>query len=940
MIFKSKVYYKLYFYFDMNKNKKLFLLDAFALIYRAYFAFAKNPRINSKGLDTSAIFGFTNTLIEVIKKQKPSHLAVIFDTKKPTQRHIDYPSYKAHRDAMPEGISEALPYIDRLLEALDIPKIYKDGFEADDVIGTLAKKAEKEGFQVFMMTSDKDFAQLVSENIFMYRPGNKWQPTETWGIKEVLDKFSIKKVSQVIDFLAMMGDAADNIPGISGVGKKTAQKFIAEYGSVEGLFANVDSLKGKIQEKVRASKEIGLLSKQLVTIITDVPVDFDEDKMLLKIENRDTILEFFNELEFRNVIDRLFKNEETQKISTEDQKVKEEIVINDQIDLFSDPSNQLKTKENQRLEEINYLVCNSEVDLLDFLTKSFNQNLLVFRTVINDLNSNKNILGISIKFSSDQIMYVPLDNKNRLKYIELLRPVFKNQEFTKISYNIKDQIKLLSHNGIYLDGNLFDIAIAHYILHPDLRHNLDLISENYLSISLDVEIIKKGKNKYTLSDLSIESIASRFNKQTDIINKLYEIFKQELNRDGVMDLFNDIEMPLLQVLSKMELEGINLDVDMLKDYSIELEKVALQTSNIIHELAEADFNISSPKQLGVVLFEKMQLVKKPKKTKSGQYSTSEETLQKLRSEHKIIDYILDYRELKKLLSTYVNALPEIIDPETKRIHTTFNQSVASTGRLSSVRPNLQNIPIRTERGMKIRQAFIPSKDQLLLAADYSQIELRIMASLSKDKSMIDAFNNGLDIHSATAAKVYNVDLKDVDRIMRSNAKSVNFGIIYGISAFGLSQNIGISRGESKKIIDQYFDEFPGVKDYMDSSILKARELEYVETIFGRRRYLKDINSRNAMMRGAAERNAINAPIQGTAADIIKIAMIKIDEELSKNKMKSKMILQVHDELIFDMHVDEEQELRIIVAESMSKACSLEVPLIVDIGVGIHWLEAH
>ena len=924
----------------MTEHKKLFLLDAFALIYRAYFAFAKNPRINSKGLDTSAIFGFTNSLIEVIKKQKPSHLAVVFDTKKPTQRHIDYPSYKAHREAMPEGISEALPYIDKLLEVLEIPKIYKDGFEADDVIGTLAKKAEQEGFQVFMMTSDKDFAQLVSENIFMYRPGNKWQPTETWGIKEVLDRFSIKKVSQVIDFLAMMGDAADNIPGISGVGKKTAQKFIAEYGSVEGLFANVDSLKGKIQEKVRASKEIGLLSKQLVTIITDVPVDFNEDKMRLKIDNRDAVLEFFNELEFRNIIDRLFKNEELDKTSLENQNVEEELVSTDQIDLFAAQNTQLKTKESQKLEDKNYLVCNSEIDLRDFLKKSTNQDLLVFQAVINDLHNNKDILGISIKFSSDNIMYIPLDNKNRLIYIDILKPVFKNKEFTKLSYNIKDQIKLLSHNGIDLGGDLFDIAIAHYILHPDLRHNLDLISESYLSISLDVDVVKKGKNKYTFSDLSIQAIALRFNKQTDIINKLYDIFKKELNQDGVIDLFNTIEMPLLQVLSKMELEGINLDVGMLKDYSIELEKIALQTSNIIHDLAEADFNISSPKQLGVVLFEKMQLVKKPKKTKSGQYSTSEETLQRLRREHKIIDYILDYREVKKLLSTYVNALPEIIDPETKRIHTTFNQSVASTGRLSSVRPNLQNIPIRTERGMKIRQAFIPSKDCFLLAADYSQIELRIMASLSKDNSMIDAFNNGLDIHSATAAKVYNVDLKDVDRTMRSNAKSVNFGIIYGISAFGLSQNIGISRGESKKIIDQYFDEFPGVKDYMDSSILKARELEYVETIFGRRRYLKDINSRNAIMRGAAERNAINAPIQGTAADIIKIAMIKIDEKLCKRKMKSRMILQVHDELIFDMHSDEEQELRIIVEDSMSKACSLEVPLVVDIGVGAHWLEAH
>ena len=925
----------------MNEPKKLFLLDAFALIYRAYFAFAKNPRINSKGLDTSAIFGFTNSLIEVIKKQKPSHLAVVFDTKKPTQRHIDYPSYKAHREAMPEGISEALPYIDKLLEVLGIPKIYKDGFEADDVIGTLAKKAEKEGFQVFMMTSDKDFAQLVSENIFMYRPGNKWQPTETWGIKEVLDKFSIKKVSQVIDFLAMMGDAADNIPGISGVGKKTAQKFIAEYDSVEGLFANVDSLKGKIKEKVIASKEIGLLSKQLVTIILDVPVEFDENKMLLNLDNPDAVLEFFNELEFRNVFDRLFKKQEpsividNDKISNDNKKL-----ATDQIDLFSDQNNKVNNKEKIKLIDRNYLICKSEEELKDFLKIAVNQHELTFNTVINDLNNKKDILGVSIKFSADLIMYIALNDKNKLSYLQLLKPLFENQQFTKISYNIKEQIKLLSNHGINLSGDIFDTAIAHYILHPDLRHNLDLISENYLGVSLEVEVKKTGKNKYTFSELSIESLSFRFNCQVDVIYKLHAIFKEKLNKNGAAKLFNDIEMPLLKVLSNMELEGINLDIDMLSAYSVELEKVAIQTTSLIHSLAETKFNISSPKQLGEVLFEKMALVKKAKKTKSGQYSTSEETLQKLRSEHKIIDYILDYREVKKLLSTYVNALPEIIDINTKRIHTTFNQSVASTGRLSSVRPNLQNIPIRTDRGMKIREAFIARKGCLLLAADYSQIELRIMASLSKDKSMIEAFNNGLDIHSATAAKVYNVDINDVDRKMRSHAKSVNFGIIYGISAFGLSQNIGISRGEAKIIIDQYFDEFPDVKEYMDQCIMKARDLEYVETIFGRRRYLKDINSRNAIMRGAAERNAINAPIQGSAADIIKIAMITIQNQLKDKNMESRMILQVHDELVFDMLPHEEGNLRQIVQESMSNACNLSVPLVIDIGTGVNWLEAH
>ena len=920
----------------MSGHKKIFLLDAFALIYRAYFAFAKNPRINSKGLDTSAIFGFTNSLVEVIRNQKPSHIAVIFDTKKPTQRHVDYPDYKAHRDAMPEGISEALPYIDRLLEVLRIPKIFKDGYEADDVIGTLAKKAENEGFQVYMMTSDKDFAQLVSENIFMYRPGNKWKPTEVWGIKEVLDRFSIRKVSQVIDFLAMMGDASDNIPGITGVGKKTAQKFISEYESIEGLFANVDSLQGKIQEKVRASKEVGMLSKKLVTIITDVPITFDEKAMRVELDNKDAIIDFFNELEFRNIADRVLAihQEPSSLMNNEEEKKKE--LRNHQIDLFTHQETKIKAVDKLVKKRDNYLTCNSDDELRYFLQEELEHNTLFFQTVINDISNSKNILGVSIKLSSDNIMYVPLNNLRSSDYIRILKPFFEDGKIMKAGYNIKEQMKLLSNHEIVLNGEFFDLAIAHYILHPDLRHDLDLISETYLSISLEAN----RNSKFNLSELSIESLSLRINTEIDVISRLYSIFKQELEQNNSYNLFKEIEMPLLRVLSKMEKHGISLDIDMLAQYSVDLETVLLEVSKAIYVLAGSEFNIASPKQLGEILFDKMMLVKKPKKTKSGQYSTSEETLQRLRGEHQIIDYILEYREVKKLLSTYVLALPEIIDVKTRKIHTTFNQSVASTGRLSSVRPNLQNIPIRTKRGMKIRQAFIPSKGHLLLAADYSQIELRIMASLSKDRSMLDAFNNGIDIHSATASKVYNVELKDVDRTMRGAAKSVNFGIIYGISAFGLSQNIGVSRVEAKKIIDQYFDEFPDVKKYMDLSILKARENEYVETVFGRRRYLREINSRNAVMRGAAERNAINAPIQGTAADIIKIAMIEIDKYLSQKKMKSKMILQVHDELIFDMNPEEENDLRMIVEQSMSQACKLEVPLVVDIGVGHNWLEAH
>ena len=923
----------------MKSEKKLFLLDAFALIYRAYFAFAKNPRINSKGLDTSAVFGFANSLIEVIKKQKPSHLAVVFDTPKPTQRHVEFPSYKAHREAMPEGISEALPYIDKLLEVLNIPKIYKDGFEADDVIGTLAKQGEKKGYKVYMMTSDKDFAQLVSENIFMYRPGNKWQPTQTWGIKEVLEKFNIKRVNQVIDFLAMMGDAADNIPGISGVGKKTAQKFIAEYDSIEGLFANADSLKGKIQEKVKASKEIGMMSKKLVTIITDVPIDFDEENMKLDISNKKDVNSFFDELEFRNIASRLFREDIVVEEPEKQEEIDNDISHTSQIDMFLPQEKNLKNITPSS-ENKNQLTCSSVDQLKIFADQVLENNILFFQSVISNSSNQEKIIGFSLKTSVDNILYVPLIDPLKDNYLELIKELIQNEHILKVGYNIKNQIKIFLNDDIVLEGDLFDIAVAHYILHPDKRHNLDILSESYLSLSIDYDNHTRGKNKYDLSSLSLSKNASRNNIQLDVICQLYVIFKKELKLDKSYDLFNEIEMPLLKVLSKMEKEGIKLDVNLLNQYSDDLEKTLKVTSKEIFNLSGSEFNISYPKQLGEVIFEEMELVKKPKKTKSGQYSTSEETLQKIRGEHKVIEHILDYREIKKLLSTYVNALPIIANPKTNRIHTTFNQSVAATGRLSSVRPNLQNIPIRTARGMKIREAFIAKDNCVLLAADYSQIELRIMASLSKDKSMLDAFNKNIDIHSATAAKVYNVDLDDVTRSMRGAAKSVNFGIIYGISAFGLSQNIGVSRKEAKQIIDQYFEEFPGVKDYMDLSIQKAREQEYVETIFGRRRYLKDINSRNAVMRAAAERNAINAPIQGAAADIIKIAMIDIDKKLKTRDMNSKMLLQIHDELIFDVVADELEMLKKVVMTSMSEACQLEVPLIVDVGVGANWLEAH
>ena len=913
----------------MKEEKKLFLLDAFALIYRAYFAFAKNPRINSKGLDTSAVFGFVNTLNEVIRKEKPTHIAVVFDRPTPTLRHIEYPEYKAHREAMPDGLRDALPYIDKLLEAFNIPKLYKDGFEADDVIGTLAKKAEKEGFQTYMMTSDKDFAQLVSENIFMYRPGNKWQPTAIWGIPEVLEKFDIQRVDQVIDYLGMMGDASDNIPGIPGVGQKTAQKFIKEYGSMEGLFENTADLKGKMKEKVESAKEIGLLCKKLATIITDVPIELDEKSLIISTRNEEKIRELFDELEFKTLLQRVLASNPSTSVP------KKEIAPTSQFDLFADPIVQQKTetlKSNFKLatkETLNKIVNDIENN------KKFSFSII---TDTNDALTTK-LAGISCSYTDDNGYYIPFSEQN----IKYLKSIFENEEIIKIGYDLKFAIKVLSNHNINLNGAFFDVQIAHYLLHPDMRHSLDIIADNYLNVIMIEEqsITGKGKTKSLLSAINSNDICDFASEKSSVIFKLAPIFEKEMKEVEVFDLFEKIEIPLTKVLAKMELEGIALDVEMLQNYSTQLTSELKLLENKIYLLADEEVNISSPKQMGEILFEKLELSKKPKKTKSGQYSTSEETLLKLKDTHPIIDEILTFRGVKKLLSTYVDALPELVNTETKRIHTTFNQSVASTGRLSSVNPNIQNIPIRTKRGMKVREAFIPKDENYtLMAADYSQIELRIMASLSKDEGMLTAFNNGVDIHSATAAKVFKVDVKDVDRNMRSQAKSVNFGIIYGISAFGLSQNIGVSRTEAKEIIDNYFEQFPKVKEYMDWSIEQAREKEYVETIMGRRRYLKDINARNGMIRAMAERNAINAPIQGSAADIIKIAMINVQQEMEQREMKSKMLLQVHDELVFDMHNSESSELKTLVKEKMVQAVSLQVPLIVDIGEGLNWLEAH
>ena len=920
----------------MSQKKKLFLLDAYALIYRAYFAFVKNPRINSKGFDTSAVFGFTNTIIEVLKKERPTHIAVCFDRSGPTFRHEEFSDYKANREPTPDGIVSAKPYIDRLLESLNITKIYLDGFEADDLIGTLAKKAEKEGFHVYMMTSDKDFAQLVSENIFMYRPGNKWTSTEVWGIKEVLEKFQIQKVSQVIDYLGMMGDAVDNIPGLPGVGKKTAQKFISEYGSMESLLANTHKIKGKLREKVEAAKEQGIVSKKLATIDINVPIEFNENELLFSEIDTDQTRDLFEELEFKTILQRVLSLSDTEYGTNKELDVpeKDELFSEGQLDLFSKNIN----SQNEKIEiEKRYLTTKDYDLLLDKIRENGKCSIQILSNNLS--NFNDSIISFSLSIEKDNSFYFPFKDEN----ISFLKEILADHSILKIGKDIKDQIKILWKFNIYEINNIFDISVAHYLLHPDMRHDIEILSQNYLEYnSFDISsVLGKGKQKRSVSELSEDKQLFYCCELSDIILQLSEIFTHDLKELNLYDLFNSIEMPLLKVLSKMELEGINLDVQMLQSYSIELRKEILFTEKQIYKLSGEEFNISSPKQLGEVLFDKMQIVEKVKKTKSGQYSTSEETLIKLKGKHQIVNLILEYRGLQKLLSTYVNALPLLIDSHSGKIHTTFNQSVAATGRLSSTNPNLQNIPIRTEKGRKMRKSFISRNDEFeLLAADYSQIELRIMASLSKDESMLKAFNLGVDIHSATAAKVYKVEEKDVTREMRSNAKMVNFGIIYGISPFGLSQRLRIKRKEASEIINSYFEEFPMVKQYMDNSIFKARENEYVETILGRRRYLKDINSRNAMMRAFAERNAINAPIQGSAADIIKKAMIDIQSEIESRNLDSRMLLQVHDELVFDVKKTEKETMMALVKEKMEQAIVLDVPLVIDIGVGKNWLEAH
>jgi DNA polymerase-1 len=945
----------------MSDNNRLFLVDAYALIFRGYYAFIKNPRINSNGLDTSAIIGFMNSLLDVIKRERPDHLAVCFDKGGSVARNEAFPAYKANRDATPEAIKIAVPYIYKILEAMQIPIMVKEGYEADDVIGTLAKKAEKQGYQTFMVTPDKDFAQLVSENIFMYRPmfGGGY---ETWGIPEVQKKFAVERPEQVIDFLGMMGDSSDNIPGLPGVGEKTAKKFLAAYGSMEGLLANTHELKGKMKEKVEASKELGLLSKQLATIMLDVPVEFNFADFEMSQPDVQAVTDIFTELEFRRLIvnftktfapkDDTSSNIET-KSPSETKEIKKASPETSQLDLFAIQTDAPVQEEIisgfKEAKNTNhfYQHVNNELSRKILIRQLLKQKSVCFDTETTSLNTfEAKLVGVAFSYEKGKGYYLsfPNDRQETLNILEEFRTFFENENIEKIGQNIKYDIKVLRNYNIVVKGQVFDTMLAHYLINPDMRHNLNVLAETYLNyqpISIETLIGKKGKNQKSMRDTSIEEQTEYAVEDADITLQLKEVFETELEKNKLTKLFNEIEIPLLNVLSDMELEGINVDADFLKNLSTDLTKDIINLESKIYREANVEFNLASPKQLGEVLFDHLKLVDKPKKTKTGQYKTGEEILSYLAPDHEIVANILKWRGLVKLKNTYVDALPNEINNKTGRIHTNYSQAVAATGRLSSNNPNLQNIPIRTERGRQVRKAFVPrNENYVLLAADYSQIELRLIAELSGDEAMKTSFLKGEDIHKSTASKVFNVPLDEVTREQRSHAKTVNFGIIYGVSAFGLSNQTNLSRGEAKELIEAYYESYPTLKNYISTQVDFARDNGFVETLLGRRRYLKNINSQNAIVRAGDERNAVNAPIQGSAADIIKIAMINIDRLFKKEKYKSKMLLQVHDELVFDIHKDELELLKPIIKSEMENAYKISIPLTVDLDIGDNWLDAH
>jgi len=943
----------------MPAKKRLFLLDAFALIFRGYYALIKNPRINSKGMDTSAILGFTNSLLDVIRREKPDHLAVAFDKGGSAARTEAYTPYKAHRQETPEAIKIAVPYIHKILEAMHIPIVEVAGFEADDLIGTLSVQAEKAGFQTFMVTPDKDFAQLVTDNVFMYKPSRMGNGIEIWGVDKVKEKFEIEDPKQVIDYLGMMGDAADNIPGLPGVGDKTAKKFIKQYGSLENLLANTHELKGKMKEKVEENADLGILSKQLATIMLDCPVTFHEEDFELNTPDFQKVTEVFQELEFRRLLDymnRIFKQDVNAPAHAEQAKKTEPAVISnnsgEQLDIFAAASSNANTETISGYQEAKntnhfYQFVNTSLARNILIKKLLKQTSVCFDTETTSLNTFKaELVGISFSYEKGKGYYVPIpeDREEANIILDIFKPFFENEAIEKIGQNLKYDIKVLQNYDLDVKGAYFDTMLAHYLINPDMRHNMNVLSETYLNytpISIETLIGKKGKNQKTMRDVDLDIQTEYAVEDADVTWQLEQIFEKELEKNHLTKLFKEIEIPLVHVLAKMELEGINLDIDFLNSLSDDLTKDILNLEQKIYKKADTDFNLASPKQLGVVLFEHLKLVEKPKKTKTGQYATGEEILSKLAGEHQIVADILEWRGLVKLKNTYVDALPNLVNKETGRIHTTYSQAVAATGRLSSNNPNLQNIPIRTERGKQVRKAFVPrDENYTLLAADYSQIELRLIAEMSGDEEMKASFLRGEDIHRSTAAKVFNVPLEEVTREQRSNAKTVNFGIIYGISAFGLSQQTDMNRKEAKELIEAYYQTYPTLKDYIAKQIEFAREHGYVETLLGRRRYLKNINSRNAIVRAADERNAVNAPIQGSAADIIKIAMINIQQILEKDNYRSKMLLQVHDELVFDIHKDEMETLKPIIQSAMENAYKLSIPLTVDLGEGDNWLEAH
>lgn len=942
----------------MSDKKRLFLLDAYALIFRGYYAFIKNPRINSKGMDTSAIMGFTNSLLDVIKREKPDYLAVCFDKGGSEARTEAFPEYKANRQETPEAIKIAVPYIEKILEAMNIPAIVKAGYEADDIIGTLAKKAEKKGLHTYMVTPDKDFAQLVSENIFMFRPPRMGNTYEKWGVEEVKAKFEVDHPEQVIDYLGMMGDSVDNIPGLPGVGDKTAKKFIAAYGSMEGLLANTHELKGKLKEKVEASKELGILSKELATIMLDVPVELNEDELIFEQPNVEAVKEIFGELEFRRLTENFLKAfatpQETQQNKTTATKPKAAAPVGGQFDLFAAPGSGNVSEEEsihgfKTIKNTDHLYqhVNTELSRKLLMQRLMQQTSVCFDTETTGLKSLEvEVIGIAFSWEIGKGYYVsfPEDQEETKKILEEFRPFFESTEIEKIGHNLKYDIKVLSNYDMPVKGKLFDTMIAHYLINPDMRHNMDVLAETYLNyqpVSITELIGKKGKNQLSMRVVPIADQTEYAVEDSDITLQLKEHFTKELDSGNVTKLFNEVELPLVSVLTAMEIEGINLNTEFLKGLSVDLSTDIERLEQNIYQQAGEEFNIASPKQLGPILFDKLKLVDKPKKTKTGQYSTAEDVLSYLAKDHQIVADILEYRQYKKLQSTYVDALPNEINPKTGRVHTVYAQAVAATGRLSSNNPNLQNIPIRTERGRQVRKAFVPrDENHVLLAADYSQIELRIIAALSEEETMIQAFQNGEDIHASTAARVFNVPITEVTREQRGNAKTVNFGIIYGVSAFGLSNQTSLTRKESKELIDLYYQTYPKLRAYMAKQVDFARENGYVETVLQRRRYLKDINSRNAIVRGAAERNAVNAPIQGSAADIIKLAMINIHKRFEEENFKSKMLLQVHDELVFDAHKDELETIKPIIKHEMENAFKLSVPLDVEMGIGENWLEAH